>query len=75
MKTIIEFDLPDDADAHKLADNAYGLYDSLWDLDQQLRAWIKYGHTFEDADDALESVRGALRSFMEDNGVSLEMVE
>lgn len=74
MKTVIEFDLPEDDDVHKLADNASGLYNSLWDLDQQLRSWIRHGHTFESADDALETVRGALRSFMEDNDVSLEMV-
>ena len=29
----------------------------LWDINEALRAWEKYGHTFTDANDAVSKIR------------------
>ena len=46
----------------------------LFDLDNVLRSWLKYGHDFEATDDSLEAARTALHDEMEKHGVSLGMM-
>ena len=49
---------------------------SLWDLDQWLRAQVKYNaeeHTGE-VTDALDDVRNKLREIMDDHDVNLDML-
>jgi len=48
-------------------------YLTAWDIDQDLRRWLKYGHKFESADEALEGVRERLWSIMEERGISMDM--
>lgn len=47
----------------------------LWNLDEWLRARVKYGHDYKTATEALEGARGRLRELLEDFNVSLEMGE
>lgn len=73
-KAILEFNLPEDRVEHELA-----VYGSNWayvvsNIDDILRGWLKYGHEFESADEALEEARKELRKEMEGWGVSFEMM-
>lgn len=37
--------------------NATAAHAALWEISQKLRQWEKYGHTFKDADEAIEACR------------------
>lgn len=74
MKSILTFDLPEDKDDHTLAIHGSDFYLAIWDLDQWLRSKLKYGHDYKTVDDALEEAREQLHGFLEDRGVSLDMV-
>jgi len=57
MKAILEFNLPEDAALHKWAVASADMASEIMDLDNNLRSWIKHGHQFKDADEALRTVR------------------
>lgn len=42
MKTILEFNLPDEREEFELAINGYKWSRAMWNLDQELRSIIKY---------------------------------
>jgi len=46
----------------------------VWEIDQQLRSKLKYGHEFKTVDEALEKIRTYLHTYIEEKGVSLEML-
>ena len=60
MKGILEFDLPADNDAFKLCQRGSAYYSFLFDLDQELRGYQKYGHKFTSVDKMIEKIRGQL---------------
>jgi hypothetical protein len=73
MKATLEFDLPEDDCAFRLASRGmdwalvvHGL------VNGSLRSWLKYGHEFTTADEALEAVRDLVFSEIEAHGVSLD---
>ena len=76
MKAILEFNLdePDDKEQFTVASNAVNFYMALYDFDQQMRSWVKYGHKFKDIDDALYDVREKLWECMDDNHVNFDML-
>lgn len=45
MKATLEFNLPDEKFDHRLAVNAFELWQTIYDLDQQLRNFLKHGPT------------------------------
>jgi hypothetical protein len=71
MKKILEFNMPDDEFDFKMANNGVYYHTVLVKLDQTLRNYLKYGHTFETTDKALQSIRDELRVLMEDWGVNI----
>jgi len=54
MKAVLEFNLPEEEDAHKMALKGNDYYCILFELQQELRGYLKYGHTFGSAHDVLE---------------------
>jgi len=42
MKAIIEFELPQDQDEYKMANDASKMYLALWDIKQLFRSTLKY---------------------------------
>lgn len=61
MKAILEFDLPGDQAEFNLAQLGSELHTLVFDmLNGDLRNWLKYGHKFATADEALEKVREVL---------------
>lgn len=73
MKATLEFDLPEDHHEHLLAIHGVNLHGALWNLDQQLRTWVKHGHKFKSTEEALEYVRHELRDQMDSQGINFDM--
>lgn len=57
MKAIIQYNLPEDEREYKVANQAGDVLHFIWEFNQQLRSWDKYGHSFKDADDAVDKIR------------------
>jgi hypothetical protein len=70
MRAKLEFELPEDNQEFRLATKASAIYTTLWDLDQWLRAEIKY-----QGREQLDEIRDKLRELMNDNHVDFDMVE
>uniref|UniRef100_A0A6H1Z9H7 Uncharacterized protein n=1 Tax=viral metagenome TaxID=1070528 RepID=A0A6H1Z9H7_9ZZZZ len=47
---------------------------TVWDLDNELRGKLKYGHKFKNADESLLWVRELLRDILENRNLSLETI-
>ena len=76
MKAILEFNLPEDRDDFSLATNASKMWSVLWELDQDLRAKVKYApdDSNEDKLEAYREIREKLRELMRDEDISFDMV-
>ena len=76
MKAILEFNLPEDRDDFALATNASKMWSVLWELDQDLRAKVKYApdDSNEDKLEAYQEIREKLRELMGDEDISFDMV-
>jgi hypothetical protein len=76
-KGIIEFNLDEELNDFKLATNAKEIMSVLWEVDQELRAKVKYApdSTSQETVDALSSIRNLLRESMHDKSVSFDMFE
>jgi hypothetical protein len=76
-KGIIEFNLDEELNDFKLATNAKEIMSVLWEVDQELRAKVKYApdSTSQETVDALSGIRNLLRESMHDKGVSFDMFE
>lgn len=80
MKAILEFQLPEDSEYFECASKATDLYFVLWDLDQYLRATIKYNpdegpkSKTEEQLQAYQEIRDHLRELMEEKRVDFEML-
>lgn len=76
MKATLEFNLPEDRDDFALATNASKMWSVLWELDQDLRAKVKYApdDSNEDKLEAYREVREKLREFMREEDISFDMV-
>ena len=70
MRAKLEFELPEDNQEFRLATKASDIYATLWELDQWLRAEIKY-----QGREQLDEVRDKLRELMNDNHIDFDMVE
>ena len=71
MKAILEFNLPEDQIEFDTACKAADYKLILSDLDEQLRSFLKYGHTFKDPDEALQMVRDELYDLLRERNLSL----
>lgn len=77
-KAILEYNLDerDDIEAHLRAVKSLDMALALWDMDQYLRAKMKYGNNdselSDDAYKALEDAREELREFMSSRGINLD---
>jgi hypothetical protein len=73
MKAILEFDLPGDNHEFKMATQGADMHSVLWDMDQWLRANIKYcsDETSEDTYNAMVECRNKLSELMGEYNVEL----
>lgn len=72
MKAYLEFKLPEDQRDFDIACQGAHMFCALHEVNEKLRSWLKYGHSFEDADDALDKMREAFWSILESHGIDLD---
>lgn len=65
MKAILEFNLPEDEHAHRLAINSARMATEIIEAGAQIRNWVKYGHEFKSPDEALNACQGLISSALE----------
>lgn len=74
MEAILKFQLPEEQEDFSHAINGLSWALTVWKINQKLRDWLKHGHQFQSADEALEKVRDYLREVLEDKNLSLDMI-
>ena len=74
MKATLEFDLPEERDAHTLAVRGEDLWCVLWDIAEYLRTEIKYGGHSEEAVEVFDDIRERFHDILDDHNVRLDMV-
>jgi hypothetical protein len=76
-KGIIEFNLDEELNDFKLATNAKDIMSVLWEVDQELRAKVKYAPdtTSQETVLALMNIRNILRESMHNKSISFDMFE
>lgn len=72
-KAIFEFNLPEEENEYKVMSQAQSSQRMLWDFSQQLRSWQKYGHSFKNADDALNQIREEFYRLLNNNEVNIDL--
>lgn len=60
MKGTLEFQLPEEAAEFRIASDAGKMFSELWDLQEALRGWKKYGHQFNSADEVIDALQEQL---------------
>lgn len=71
MKATLEFNLPEEeSDFNRSVQGKY-LHFALLDFDNQLRSWIKHGHQFSTADEALLEARDFFYKCLENENIKL----
>lgn len=71
MKATLEFQLPEEQAEHESALHGADWRAAVEEMDQQLRAWTKYGHQFKSLDAALDGARDRLRQILEERELRL----
>lgn len=74
MKSILEFNLPDDSHEFEMATQGASMHSVLWQMDQWLRGNIKHAPDSMSNDEykAYERCREELRELMFENGVKFD---
>ena len=57
---VIKFNLPKEEQDFKLAQRGKDYFCVIFKTLQEIRSYLKYGHQFKDADEALEKIRETL---------------
>ena len=65
MKAIIEYNLPEEQYEFDCANNATLLKAATENLIEQTRSWLKWGHDFKTADEAIEAFQTFLMEELE----------
>jgi len=60
MKAILEFNLPEDQRKFEMANQAPDMVAAIGHFEDMLRSYIKYGHNFKTANEAIEAIRTLL---------------
>ena len=60
MKAVLEFNLPEDRRDFEMANQAADMVAAIGHFEDTLRSYIKYGHEFKSANEALEAIRALL---------------
>ena len=74
MEAILKYNLPDDQAEFQMAMDAGKMHSVLWDMDQWLRAQIKYApdEMSQEKYEAFEECREKLHDLMVENNVDLD---
>jgi hypothetical protein len=70
MEAILKFSLPEEATEHKQAVNGAAWESVVWELDQTMRGFLKYGHDdLKTTEAVLENLREKIREEMIEEGL------
>lgn len=73
MKVKFEFSLPDDQREYEIMNQSEKMLSVLSDFNEQLRSWQKYGHRFENTNDALDKIREEWYRLLNYNEVNIDL--
>ena len=73
MKATFEFNLPADQYEYEMMHQSIRMGKVLWDLSEALRAWEKYGHQFNSADNAVYSIREEFYKMLNNYEVNIDL--
>jgi hypothetical protein len=71
MKATLEFDMLEEREELENAIHGGEWKSVVWELDQKLRGYLKYEHTFKNVDEALEKLREELHDEVNERGLQL----
>lgn len=71
MKATLEYNLPEEQDLYIGACQGVNIKNVVCDIDNTMRNWLKHGHSFKSADEALEKVRQMLYDDLNRYGINL----
>lgn len=71
MKVKLEFNLPEQHAEMKSAIQGQHLKCIVAGIDEKLRGWLKNGHNFKSADEAIGSIRQMINTELADEGINL----
>jgi hypothetical protein len=71
MKATLEYNLPEEQDLYIGACQGVNIKSVVRDIDNEMRNWLKHGHSFKSADEALEKVRQMLYDDLNRYGINL----
>ena len=74
MKAYLAFSLPEDTSEFTLASKGVDWACVSFALDNWLRNQLKYGHSFQSADEALEAARTELHQELDNHDVTFDML-
>lgn len=75
MKAKLIFNLPEEQDEFKLSIDGNKWFSVCFELNNKLRDALKYGHSYKDANEALEAIQDDLLELMNCWDISLDDVE
>lgn len=70
---ILKFNLPEEDSEFMLAKRGHEWAYALQSIDDQLREFVKYGHKFISAMDAVEGIRKLLYNEMQDRNLTFDL--
>ncbi|MDI6785074.1 MAG: hypothetical protein QMD92_00035 [bacterium] len=71
MKVILEFNLPEEESELGQAINGSKYATILYDIDQEIRNYLEYGHKFTSVIEALEAVRALIHDELRERNLSI----
>lgn len=72
MKALLEFTLPEDEDAYRMAIQAPEAFCVIREMSEWLRGKVKYEEMPEEVRAAVDEARGQLFALLQDHGVTLD---
>lgn len=71
---VLMFTLPSENNEWQIAVNAMDWALAVWDIQSELHKWLKYGHKFETADEAIEGVQKELFDILSERDITTDSI-
>jgi hypothetical protein len=70
MKGVLVFRLPEEKTEFDNASHGQEYAVACFEFDQTLRSWAKHGHTFKNADEAIDGIRKLFSETLAEHGIN-----
>ena len=71
MKVKFDFNLPEEQEEYKMYNQARSMYSALHEIKDNIRRLYKYGHSFKDADQAVNGIYEDILGVLNENDLDL----